>query len=188
MPTDDDMVDFHGFQNPRVLFLSYGGLNSQVLGWLSNLKNLEIMYLGHNQITGSIPSWLGTLPKHFCVDLAFNQISGEFLKQLCRLPMLIMNTTQVQNYEFELPLIGGLIKNPSFMVRRLSNLQRMINLRGNNINGSIPTEIGQLEFLHELYLDDNNFSGDIPNQISNLKYLEILNLFTNHFFWKNPCQ
>ncbi|RXH78754.1 hypothetical protein DVH24_002272 [Malus domestica] len=39
------------------------GLIGQILGWFSNLKNLEMLDLGGNQITGSIPSWLGTPSK-----------------------------------------------------------------------------------------------------------------------------
>ncbi|XP_048442605.1 receptor-like protein EIX2 [Pyrus x bretschneideri] len=92
--TDDDMVDFHGFQNLRVLTLDNCGL------------------------TGQIPG--------------------------------------------------------------------SIDLGGNNISGSIPTEIGQLQLFQQLYLDSNNFSDEVPDQISSLKYLEILNLSTNHLIGKIP--
>ncbi|XP_048441578.1 receptor-like protein 2 [Pyrus x bretschneideri] len=188
MPTDDDMVDFHGFQNLHLLSLGGCGLAGQIPGWLSNLKNLEMLYLGFNQILGSIPSWLGTLPKLFFVSLSSNQISGEFPKQLCSLPMLMMDESRLDDYEFELPLISLPIKNPCFWPRRLSNFPGTIDLGLNNISGSIPTEIGQLLFLRELYLNNNNnnFLGDIPDQISDLKYLEVLNLTTNHLSEKNP--
>ncbi|KAB2615899.1 receptor-like protein 2 [Pyrus ussuriensis x Pyrus communis] len=186
MPTDDDMVDFHGFQNLRVLSLGGCGIVGQIPGWLSNLKNLEMLYLGFNQISGSIPSWLGTLPKLFFVSLSSNQISGEFPKQLCSLPMLMMDESRLDDYEFELPLISLPIKNPRFWPRRLSNFPGTIDLGLNNISGSIPTEIGQLLFLRELYLNSNNFLGDIPDQISDLKYLEVLNLSTNHLSGKIP--
>ncbi|CAN6552271.1 unnamed protein product [Malus baccata var. baccata] len=43
--------------------LAVCGLIGQILGWFSNLKNLEMLDLGGNQITGSIPSWLGTPSK-----------------------------------------------------------------------------------------------------------------------------
>ncbi|XP_050111021.1 receptor-like protein 3 isoform X2 [Malus sylvestris] len=185
LPTDDDMVDFHGYQNLRVFSLANSGLTGQIPGWLSNLKNLQLLYLGMNQITGSIPSWLGTLPKLLSVELSNNQISGEFPKQLCRLPMLMVNASQVDSYEFELPLIGGKIENPVFVPRRVSYYQGIIDLAVNNISGIIPTEIGQL-LLRELYLEENNFSGEIPDQISNLKYLEVLNLSTNHLSGKIP--
>ncbi|PQQ04707.1 receptor-like protein 2 [Prunus yedoensis var. nudiflora] len=55
----------------------------------------------------------------------------------------------------------------------------MIDVSNNNMNGSIPTEIGQLMLLHTLNLSGNNFSGNIPTQISNLKNLEALDLSRN---------
>ncbi|CAN6541279.1 unnamed protein product [Malus baccata var. baccata] len=186
VPTDDDMVDFYGFQNLRVLGLANFGLTGQMPGWLSNQKNLAMLDLSGNQITGSIPSWLGTLPKLFHVDLSANQISGELPKQLCRLPMLMVNASRVDNYVFELPALGRVRENPTFLPHRLPDMPRTINLAGNNINGSIPIEIGQLQLLTALYLNDNNFSGDIPDQICNLKYLEVLNFSTNHLSGKIP--
>ncbi|XP_048442809.1 tyrosine-sulfated glycopeptide receptor 1 isoform X1 [Pyrus x bretschneideri] len=186
MPTDDDMVDFHGFQNLRMLSLANCSLTGHIPGWLSNLKNLSMLFLAFNQITGLIPSWLGTLPKLFVVDLSHNQISGEFQKQLCRLPMLMTNASRLDNYEFELPLLGRSKENPSFWPRRLPFYQGMINLAANNICGVIPIEIGQLQLLRELHLNGNNFFGEIPDQISKLKYLELLNLSTNHLSGELP--
>nr|XP_028959987.1 receptor-like protein 2 [Malus domestica] len=94
MPTDDDMVDFHGFQNLCFLSLVKCGLTGQITG--------------------------------------------------------------------------------------------LIDLSVNNINGSIPTEISQLQLLCELYLHSNNISSDILNQISNLIYLENLNLSTDNLSGKIP--
>ncbi|CAL2264777.1 unnamed protein product [Prunus armeniaca] len=59
-------------------------------------------------------------------------------------------------------------------------------LYNNNINGNVPTEIGQLQFLHKLDLRLNNFSGSIPDQISNLKNLDTLDLSINHLAGKIP--
>ncbi|KAB2615898.1 receptor-like protein 2 [Pyrus ussuriensis x Pyrus communis] len=186
MLTDDDMVDIHGFLNLRVLSLARCGLTGQIPGWLSNLQNLEILQLSRNQITGSIPSWLWTLPNLFYVDLSSNQISGEFPKQLCGLPMLMTNASRVDDYELELSIWSFLGGTTIFMPRRMSNFPGMIDLGSNNISGSIPIEIGQLELLRELHLDNNNFLGDIPDQISDLKYLEILNLSLNQLSGKIP--
>ncbi|TQE10436.1 hypothetical protein C1H46_003891 [Malus baccata] len=186
MPTDDDMVDFHRFQNLRFLSLASCRLTGQIPSWLSNLKNLEVLFLGMNQITGSIPSWLGNLPKLFFVDLADNMISGNLPKQLCRLPRLVVNASSVGNYEFELPLFNYAYEKAYVLPRGMSNLRGTIDLSANNINGSIPTEIGQLQFLRNLFLNDNNFSGNIPNQISNLHLLEALDLSMNHLSGKIP--
>ncbi|KAL6283486.1 hypothetical protein ACE6H2_014415 [Prunus campanulata] len=186
MPSDDDMIDFHGFQNLRVLALESSNLTGQIPLWLSKLKNLEILCLSSNQITGPIPSWLGTLPRLFYIRLSDNRISGEFPKQLCRLPSLLYEpniASQVDKYEFEFPLTSNSVSinaNQTFPQQKLYFLPGWIDVSNNNISGYIPAEIGQLQLLRKLALDSNNFSGIIPDQISNLKNLEVLDLSTNH--------
>ncbi|CAL8150927.1 unnamed protein product [Prunus armeniaca] len=185
MPSDDDMVGFDGFQNLRRFSLAGSDLNGQIPLWLSKLKNLELLELGFNQITGPIPSWLGTLPRLFYINLSNNQISGEFPKTLCRLPRLLYGhniASQADQYEFELPIYGrnsSIIATQNFPTHILDFFAATIVLSNNNISGDIPTKIGQLQLLQELYLDSNNFSGIIPDQISNLKNLEVLNLSMN---------
>ncbi|PQQ13855.1 hypothetical protein Pyn_06359 [Prunus yedoensis var. nudiflora] len=186
MPSDDDMVDFDGFQNLRVLGLVRSNLTGQIPFWLSKLKNLEILAMGFNQITGPIPSWLGTLPRLFYISLSHNRISGKFPQQLCRLPRLLHEpiASQGVNYEFELPVFSSncfrIIANQNFLSQKLDFVPATIDLSTNNIVGDIPIEIGQLQLLHTLGLDSNNFSGVIPDQISNLRNLEVLNLSMNH--------
>ncbi|XP_021800297.1 receptor-like protein 2 [Prunus avium] len=184
MPSDDDMVDFDGFQNLRVLNLADSDLNGHIPLWLSKLKNIEMLLLGLNQITGPIPSWLETLPRLFYINLSNNRISGEFPKQLCRLPRLLYEpniASQADQYEFELPMYGisSVTGIQIFPTQKLYLFPATIVLSENNIVGDIPTEIGQLQLLQELNLGSNNFSGVIPDQISNLKNLEVLNLSTN---------
>ncbi|PQP98095.1 hypothetical protein Pyn_13856 [Prunus yedoensis var. nudiflora] len=187
MPTDDDMVDFDGCQNLRMLCLGYSRLTGQLPMWLTKLRNLEILLLRGNEITGPIPSWLGTLPRLFCIKLSENQFSGEFPKQLCRLPRLVYEpniTSQLDDisYEFELPFyFGPISRNQNYYLSsKISSYPATIDLSNNNISGDIPTEVGQLQLLRKLNLDSNNFSGVIPDQISNLKNLEVLNLSMNH--------
>ncbi|KAF9661850.1 hypothetical protein SADUNF_Sadunf19G0111600 [Salix dunnii] len=52
-------------------------------------------------------------------------------------------------------------------------------LRGNKLSGSIPQEIGLLEYLNELHLSMNVLIGRIPYSIGNLKNLLALYLFQN---------
>ncbi|XP_018499770.1 receptor-like protein 2 [Pyrus x bretschneideri] len=152
--------------------------------WLAKLKSLEILTLQGNKITGTIPSWLGTnLPRLFHISLAINLISSELPKELCRVPALVHEPVAAQaNYELELPLYTDTDSLP----RKLANFPPTIDLPINNIAGNIPPEIGQLQLLRYLLLDENNFSGNIPDQMSNLKNLEYLNLFTNHLSGKIP--
>ncbi|XP_068309863.1 receptor-like protein 3 [Pyrus communis] len=107
-----------------------------------------------------------------------------FQKNFCRVPALVHEpvAAQADHYELELPLYTVAHSLP----RRLSNFHPMIDLSINNITGNIPPEIGQLQLLQVLRLDENNFSGNIPDQMSNLKNLEYLDLSTNHLSGKIP--
>ena len=60
---------------------------------------------------------------------------------------------------------------------------RTINIHTNSIEGSIPTEIGSLNILgyssEGLLLQNNKLNGTIPEEIYELEYLQVLNLEAN---------
>lgn len=107
-------------------------------------------------------------------------ILGEFLKELCRLPMLVseQNADELDHEYLELPIFGrsillgeGLEYNYLYYTRSLqynyqSYFQPSILLYNNTINSSIPTEIGQLKLLLRLALNDNQCSATFQ-----IKYL-----------------
>ncbi len=49
-----------------------------------------------------------------------------------------------------------------------------INLLFNNLNGTLPSSLGQLENLKKLELSFNSISGNIPAELGNLQQLEVL--------------
>ena len=52
--------------------------------------------------------------------------------------------------------------------------------------GSIPYNIGDLDSLSYLYLDNNDFTGEIPGSIGNLTNLKKLSLYNNNFSGQIP--
>ena len=63
----------------------------------------------------------------------------------------------------------------------LQNLEKLyeLNLNGNNIGGQIPAELGSLSELNVLYLYNNQFTGEIPSELGNLNSLYVLGLTGN---------
>ncbi|KAJ8458813.1 hypothetical protein OPV22_031739 [Ensete ventricosum] len=54
-----------------------------------------------------------------------------------------------------------------------------LNLSSNNLQGSVPTSIGDLSELRELYLEDNNFTGSVPESFVSLHHLSNLSIKCN---------
>ena len=62
------------------------------------------------------------------------------------------------------------------------------SLAFNNLQGSIPTELGTLTELELLWLDENQLIGTIPTELSNLKYLTWLRLHKNDLTGMIPSE
>jgi len=71
----------------------------------------------------------------------------------------------------------------------IGNLDGMynINLAGNQLSGSIPTEIGNLNLLTNLYLHENDLQGTIPSSVVNMTSLERFSLSGNQLTGSIPA-
>ena len=56
---------------------------------------------------------------------------------------------------------------------------RFIYLSGNNLNGTIPSEIGSIDKATALSLGENKLSGELPPEIGNMSALEYLHIYEN---------
>jgi len=68
------------------------------------------------------------------------------------------------------------------------NIVVNLDLRSNDLSGSIPSEIGELRGLESLTLSDNRINGLIPQEIEKLEALETLNISHNALKEKIPIQ
>ena len=70
----------------------------------------------------------------------------------------------------------------------IGNLTNLTNLGlyGNDLTGSIPSEIGNLTYLISLYLSSNQLTGSIPSEIGNLTNLTDLFLSSNQLTGEIP--
>ncbi|CAA0812115.1 Probable inactive receptor kinase [Striga hermonthica] len=79
-----------------------------------------------------------------------------------------------------LPGLGFRGPIPENTLSRLSALQ-VLSLRSNGINGTFPTDFGNLKNLTFLYLQHNSFRGPLPLDFSVWKNLTVVNLSYNGF-------
>ena len=63
-----------------------------------------------------------------------------------------------------------------------------LNLEYNDLKGTIPTEIGNLQWLEKLSLAFNDLTGTIPTEIGNLQALEGLDLDSNDLTGTIPTE
>eukprot|EP00986_Skeletonema_menzelii_P014129 scaffold8949_cov90-Skeletonema_menzelii.AAC.1 len=68
------------------------------------------------------------------------------------------------------------------------NIVTKLGLNGNNLIGSIPTEIGLLKSLEELWLFYNDLTGTIPSEIGSMVNLESLYLNNNQLNGAIPSE
>ena len=56
-----------------------------------------------------------------------------------------------------------------------------VDLRNNNLSGTLPSQLGELAYLSTLRLDNNNLSGEIPSELGNIPFLFFFTAGSNQF-------
>ncbi|KAA8550456.1 hypothetical protein F0562_002140 [Nyssa sinensis] len=92
-----------------------------------------------------------------------------------------LNGTRV--LELRLPGVGLTGPIPANSLGKLDAL-RVLSLRSNLLNGTLPSDIPSLPSLHFLFLQHNKFSGDFPTSFS--PQLNVLDLSFNSFTGNIP--
>jgi len=87
------------------------------------------------------------------------------------------NDCNVLKIELEENNLNGTLPPELFDIEQLN----LLSLTSNNLSGEIPAEIGNLTSLIQLKLDNNKLTGLIPSEIWNLTSLQVLWLSTNNF-------
>ncbi|KAG4922163.1 hypothetical protein JHK86_050976 [Glycine max] len=182
----------------RSIRLSNNNFQDQ-LNKFSNISSskLEILDLSGNDLNGSIPTDIFQLRSLCVLELSSNKLNGrlklDVIHRLANLSTLGLshNHLSIDTNFADVGLISSipnmkivelascnLTKFPSFL-RNQSKITTL-DLSSNNIQGSIPTWIWQLNSLVQLNLSHNllsNLEGPVQNPSSNLR---LLDLHDNH--------
>ncbi|XP_059292385.1 receptor-like protein EIX2 [Lycium ferocissimum] len=127
--------------------------------WM-NMSNLAVLNLAYNNFSGNVPPSLGSLTSLEALYIRQNSFSG-MLPSFSQCQLL-------QILDLGRNKFTGRI--PTWIGTDLLNL-RILSLRFNKFNGSIPLIICQLQFLQIMDLSTNGLSGKIPECLSNFTLL-----------------
>ncbi|PKU69812.1 Leucine-rich repeat receptor-like tyrosine-protein kinase [Dendrobium catenatum] len=146
------------------LLLSSNELEGSLPVSLSKIKVLSRFAANQNKFNGAIPPGITSYVQIF--DLSYNNLNGT-------IPPDLLAPASLQIVDLSANVLQGPI--PSNFSKNLYRLRLGKNL----LNGSIPSELGQLLNLTYLELNDNQLEGQIPQQLGNCKSLALLNLAKN---------
>jgi Leucine-rich repeat (LRR) protein len=177
-------------------------------------KRLYILLMKGNHFTGNIPESLCQLTSLNILDLSCNDFVGEIPKCLGKMPFENKDPDELRrlfNGDGEMAdnnLIGFDGSGKDYTLRNFGKEKANftskkrsetyttniliymsgIDLSHNKLNGSIPSELGNLTRIRSLNLSNNFFIGKIPSTFSNLVQVESLDLSFNMLSGRIPPQ
>ncbi|KAI9084167.1 hypothetical protein K1719_033838 [Acacia pycnantha] len=180
--------------NLTFLRLAGNQLKGFIPNSLSQLVNVYLLDLSKNRLTGTIPQSLGQLVNLEYLGLANNDLHGDIpnnFGQLVRLRQLDLSLNSLRGSisifkgsSFEqlkiLNLFGNKISGslPTNIDVIMPGLQYLL-LGNNSIFGSIPSSLCKIFTLVRLDLSKNRLSGDIPDCWQDNKGWDVINLSSN---------
>lgn len=155
-------------QNGHVTYLAlpYNSLYGKLPGDISKLSELNTLYLYSNDLSGSIPNELWDMKSMETIDINTNEFTGQLPSEI-NLPNLQVLFLYGNQLTGQLPV--------TWNTPKLTNL----SLAQNMFLGPIPSELGELSMLEEIYLSRNNLTGEYPASLGQLSKLSLLWLFDN---------
>lgn len=155
------------FTFPQLNILKLASCRLQKFPDLKNQSRMMHLDLSDNQILGAIPNWIwgigGGGLAH--LNLSFNQL--EYVEQ----PYTVSSNLVVLDLHSN-RLKGDLLIPPSTAI--------YVDYSSNNLNNSIPTDIGRsLGFASFFSVANNSITGIIPESICNVSYLQVLDFSNN---------
>jgi hypothetical protein len=144
--------------------LLFGTIPSEI----TSLRKLQILYLHQTSISGTIPSQLAALQSAVQIRLHETHVSGTLPRfaGMDMLALLYLHRTLISGTMTDVYNIG---KVPS----RYGN---GLNVASTELSGTIPVNIGNMQYLQEFQLHGTSISGTLPSQLGDLHSLTQLAL------------
>ncbi|KAI3459093.1 hypothetical protein Pfo_015756 [Paulownia fortunei] len=162
-------------QKLSILILAGCSFTNSIPSELGNLSELTFLALNTNNLSGDIPPSLGKLSKLYWLDLAENQFRGQIPVSSVFNPGLDQ-LKNAKHFHFNKNKLSGEI--PSNLFNSNMSLIHVL-LDGNQLEGNIPSTVGQVQTLEVLRLDRNALKGSVPSNLNNLTNIIELHLAHN---------
>nr|GMD67627.1 systemin receptor SR160-like [Ipomoea batatas] len=196
-------LELRYLQSLESLILDFNQLSGSIPETLSNCTNLKWISLSDNLLSGAIPTSLGRLSDLTILELANNSLSGSIPGELGNCSSLLwldLNTNFLngsippalfkQSAKISLPHASQLFRyiwhdkveqyhSVSIIIFNHNGSMFYLNLSYNKLGGSIPKELGSMQYLSILNLGHNDLSGPIPQELGGLQNVEDLDLSDN---------
>ncbi|XP_047317777.1 receptor protein kinase TMK1-like [Impatiens glandulifera] len=145
------------------------------------LMDLHLLDLNNNMLMGPIPEFksvnVSFSSNSFCQKSPGLQCSDEVTSLLQFLREINYPSILASDWSGNDPCQGpwlGVGCNPQGNVS-------VLNLRKQNVNGTLSSSLGNLHSLMEIHLGENNLSGQVPEKLTHLRMLRMLDISDNNF-------
>ncbi|KAF5464004.1 hypothetical protein F2P56_014120 [Juglans regia] len=177
------------------LNLGHNSLTGPLPLVIFNISSLNIFSVTSNYILGALPNNLCShCPNLRGLHFSYNKFGGQLHSQFnnCGELSILSLSSNTFDGSISKALIGNLpakleilyLGSNSFtgiIPSTICNLSRLqeFGIEHNHIQGSIPTDLWQLQKLTTLYLGANNFKGVVPQKVFNLSSLKLISFQAN---------
>ncbi|XP_068315815.1 probable LRR receptor-like serine/threonine-protein kinase At3g47570 [Pyrus communis] len=161
------------FPNLEAFYFHFNRFSGQIPVSISHASNLALFGVSANMFTGRVPN-LARMSNLFRVEMDANNLGNNEEGDLDFLSSLV-NCTNLKRLDISDNKFGGVLPES---LSNLSTKLEVMRLGGNQIRGSIPVDIGNLNNLGILGFEASQLTGPIPSSISKLSKLYDLSL--NH--------
>ncbi|OEL36793.1 LRR receptor-like serine/threonine-protein kinase GSO1 [Dichanthelium oligosanthes] len=173
------------FPELRVLLLKGNLFEGMISKQICHLKYLRLLDLSNNMLSEGIPSCLssmGLIGGLNSFQFQYNSLNTSDIFIPGGIASEVFNGTlsELDQEEFTTK------SRQDYYKGNILNYMSGLDFSSNQLQGSIPESIGNMQWLRALNFSNNSFSGPIPKSLSNLSNLESLDLSHNKLSGRIP--